>query len=156
QKYLSNQPFKFALLPSKTYIEKAWPRRDELIRLYVDFPVRDVMNLKFQWALFVFALFTLSIPARAQFGANSGTNSISVNGEAEVRVVPDEVILTLGVETFDKILKSAKSLNDERIKKTISVAIGYGVPGEYIQTDYIGIEPRYQHGDITQNLLGYV
>jgi uncharacterized protein YggE len=70
--------------------------------------------------------------------------------------VPDEVILTLGVETFDKVLKSAKSLNDERIRKTISVAIVHGVPGEYIQTDYIGIEPRYQNGDLSLNLLGYV
>lgn len=114
------------------------------------------MNLKFQWMFLVFALFTLSIPARAQFIANSGTNSISVNGEAEIRVVPDEVMLTLGVETFDKILKPAKSLNDERVKKTISVAKGYGVPAEHIQTDYIGIEPRYRHSDVTLDLLGYV
>ena len=113
------------------------------------------MNLKFQRVFFVFALFILSIPAQAQFIANSGTNSISVSGEAEVRVVPDEVMLTLGVETFDKILKSAKSLNDERIKKTISVAIGYGVPGEYIQTDYIGIEPRYENYNHPVQLLGY-
>ena len=27
---------------------------------------------------------------------------ITVTGEAEIRVVPDEVILTLGVETWDK------------------------------------------------------
>jgi uncharacterized protein YggE len=68
---------------------------------------------------FIFALVALSIPAHAQFSATAGTNSISVNGEAEVRVVPDEVILTLGVETFDKILKTSKNLNDEKIKKTI-------------------------------------
>lgn len=114
------------------------------------------MNLKFRLTLFVFALFILSIPARAQFVASSGANSISVSGEAEVRVVPDEVILTLGVETFDRILKSAKNLNDERIKKTISVAIGHGVPAEYIQTDYIGMEPRYRNDNITLELLGYV
>jgi len=114
------------------------------------------MNLKFQWMFFVFALFTLSIPAPAQPSVNSGSNTISASGEAEIRVVPDEVILTLGVETFDKILKPAKSLNDERIKKTISVAISHGVPAEYIQTDYIGIEPRYRHSDVTLDLLGYV
>jgi len=39
---------------------------------------------------------------------SGGSNSISVNGEAEVRVVPDEVILTLGVETFDKVLKASR------------------------------------------------
>lgn len=114
------------------------------------------MNQKFQSMIFFFALVTLSIPVHAQFSPGSGTNSISVNGEAEVRVVPDEVILTLGVETFDKALRTAKSMNDERIKKTISVAQSRGVPGEYIQTDYIGIEPRYRHSDITEELLGYV
>jgi uncharacterized protein YggE len=114
------------------------------------------MNQKFQWMFFFFALFLLSIPARAQFGVGQGTNSISVNGEAEIRVVPDEVILTLGVETFDKVLKTSKSLNDERVKKTISMAQSRGTPSEYIQTDYIGIEPRYRHSDITEELLGYV
>ena len=64
------------------------------------------MNRKFQWMLFVFALYILSIPAKAQFISNSGTNTISVSGEAEVRVAPDEVILTLGVETFNKALSS--------------------------------------------------
>jgi uncharacterized protein len=114
------------------------------------------MNRKFQLMFSVFALFALSIPVQAQ-GANiSRPNSISVNGEAEVRVAPDEVILTLGVETFDKALKIAKSLNDERIKKTISIIKDYGVPAEYIQTDYINIQPRYQNYDIALQLLGYV
>jgi uncharacterized protein len=113
------------------------------------------MNPKLQWMFCVFALFILSISARAQY-ARSGTNSISVNGEAEIRVVPDEVILTLGVETFDKVLKQAKFLNDERIKKTISVVKGYGVPAEYIQTDYINIRPRYHNYDIASELLGYI
>jgi uncharacterized protein len=113
------------------------------------------MNLKFQWMLVVFALFTLSISAQAQFGPRLEPNSISVNGEAEILVAPDEVILTLGVETFNKILKPAKSLNDELIKKTISVAKGYGIPGEHIQTDYISIEPRYDHGNPALTLYGY-
>lgn len=112
------------------------------------------MNPQCQSTLIAVALLTLASPAQAQFGA--GTNVISVNGEAEIRVVPDEVLLSLGVETFDKVLKAAKSLNDERIKKTIAVARGYAIPAEYIQTDYIGIEPRYHQSDITHELLGYV
>jgi uncharacterized protein len=113
------------------------------------------MNPKFHWMLCVIALFILSIPARAQFINRSGTNSISVNGEAEIRVVPDEVILTLGVETFDKVLKLAKNLNDERIKKTISAVKGYGVPAEYIQTDYISIAPQYDYHNSAPTLVGY-
>jgi uncharacterized protein len=97
----------------------------------------------------VIALSTFAIPAHAQ-------NSISVNGEAEVRVVPDEVILTLGVETFDKVLKVSKKLNDDRIAKTIAAAKSHGIAPEHIQTDYIGIEPRYQNYEVYNTLLGYV
>jgi uncharacterized protein len=114
------------------------------------------MAPKFQRLCFFIVLFTCSISARAQIIPSAGSNSISVNGEAEVRVVPDEVVLTLGVETFDKLLKPAKSLNDERIKKTIAVAKGYGIAAEHIQTDYISIEPRYQNYDVSKDLLGYV
>ena len=39
--------------------------------------------------------------------------TITVSGDAEVRVVPDEVILTLGVETWDKDLDAAKEENDD-------------------------------------------
>ena len=37
---------------------------------------------------------------------------VTVTGEAVVEVVPDEVVLTLGVESADKQLRLARSLND--------------------------------------------
>ncbi len=114
------------------------------------------MTPKFQLLCFFIVLFTCSVSAWAQITPAAGSNSISVNGEAEVRVVPDEVVLTLGVETFDKLLKPAKSLNDERIKRTIAAAKGHSIAAEHIQTDYISIEPRYEQGDVARGLLGYV
>ena len=103
----------------------------------------------------VVAAFVLASPARSTLSANASSNSISVSGEAEVLVVPDEVVLTLGVESFDKVLKTAKTANDEAIKRTIAVARGYGIPAEYIQTDYLGIEPRHRNSDVAFELLGY-
>ena len=70
---------------------------------------------------------------------------ITVIGEAEVRVAPDEVILTLGVETIDVELKKAKDENDQRVAKIIAVAKNLGVEEKHIQTDHISIEPRYEH-----------
>jgi uncharacterized protein len=102
------------------------------------------------------ALLTFAIPAHAQLYSGGASNSISVNGDAEVRVVPDEVMLTLGVETFDKVLKVSKKMNDERVTKTIAAAKSHGIAAEQIQTDYIGIEPRYQNYDVSSTLLGYV
>lgn len=80
---------------------------------------------------------------------------ITVTGEAEVRVVPDEVILTLGVETWDEYLKSAKSQNDERVKEVLRIAQAYGVEARHIQTDHISIEPRYEDNYEKKNLIGF-
>ena len=47
---------------------------------------------------------------------------VTVTGEAVVNVVPDEVVLTLGVESSDKQLRRAKSLNDDRVKQVLAAA----------------------------------
>lgn len=72
--------------------------------------------------------------------------TVTVTGNAEVRVVPDEVILTLGVETWDKDMEVAKSLNDEIVKRVRARAVEHGVAAEHIQTDYLSLEPRYRDG----------
>ena len=69
---------------------------------------------------------------------------VTVTGEGEVEVVPDEVVLTLGVETWDRDLTAAKDKNDRRVEGIIKVAKEHGIGEEHIQTDYISIEPRYK------------
>jgi len=70
--------------------------------------------LKLSCLLLVLAL-VLSCQAQAQ--ENEGPRLITVTGDAEVKVVPDEVIITLGVETDNKDLNVAKTENDDKIKK---------------------------------------
>jgi uncharacterized protein YggE len=112
------------------------------------------MNSRRLAAVGVIAVLALLSSAQMPLVAG-GSEVISVSGEAELRVVPDEVLLSLGVESFDKVLKTAKAQNDAAIKRAIDVARGQGVQPEHIQTDYIGIEPKYERGDITRALLGY-
>jgi hypothetical protein len=80
---------------------------------------------------------------------------ITVSGEAEVRVVPDEVVLTLGIETRDKDLTRAKDQNDDRVKAVLTLIQGYGVKPQHIQTDHISIEPRYEHNYNQETFIGY-
>jgi uncharacterized protein YggE len=81
---------------------------------------------------------------------------ITVTGDAEVRVVPDEVILTLGVETWDKNLDKAKKQNDEIIGRVLALAVDHGVAPEHVQTDYVSIEPRYRNGYYEErDFIGY-
>jgi hypothetical protein len=81
--------------------------------------------------------------------------AITVTGEAEVRVVPDEVILTLGVETSNADMETAKAQNDVVIRRLLSMANEEGIEPKYVQTDYIGIEPRYRDSYDRKDFLGY-
>lgn len=80
---------------------------------------------------------------------------ITVAGEADVRVVPDEVVLNLGVETDDLDLTVAKAQNDERMSRVIDAARVAGLPDNLIRTDYLGIEPRYDYDGRQRIFLGY-
>ena len=80
---------------------------------------------------------------------------ITVTGDAEVRVVPDEVILTLGVETWDEDLEVAKSQNDERVRRVLAMARDYEIEPKHIQTDHISIEPRYHDNYEKRDFIGF-
>jgi len=104
------------------------------------------------------AIFLLAIagaPAMAETEPPS-PRLITVTGDAEVKVVPDEVILTLGVETWDDHLADAKRRNDEIVTAVVKLAQDRGVPDKYIQTDYLSIEPRYRDSYEMRDFIGYV
>jgi uncharacterized protein YggE len=88
--------------------------------------------------------------------ASPAVRTVAVTGEAEVRVVPDEVILTLGVETWDKNLETAKRQNDAIVNQVLAVAANYAIEPQHVQTDYVNIEPRYRGGYYEQSdFIGY-
>lgn len=80
---------------------------------------------------------------------------ITVTGEAEVRVRPDEVILTFGVETSNMDLEAARAQNDQLTGAVVAAAQRTGVTVERIQTDYLNIEPRYRDEYSQREFLGY-
>jgi len=84
------------------------------------------------------------------------TPHITVKGEAEVRVIPDQVILALGVETRNNNLTRAKAENDQIVQKALSVAQDHGLEAEHIQTDYLSMNPEYDRFPNTSKFLGYL
>jgi uncharacterized protein YggE len=90
-----------------------------------------------------------SQPASAsEESVDEETRYITVSGDAEVRVVPDEVILNLGVETVDKNMYVAKNQNDRVVERVLKLAASYGVAPQHVQTDYIYIDQgNYCCGD---------
>ena len=80
---------------------------------------------------------------------------ITVTGDAEVRVVPDEVVFDLTVQTLIRDLRLAKTQTDERLKKTLELTRKYKIAPADVQTDYVKLEPRYRGNDETRTLVGY-
>lgn len=86
---------------------------------------------------FVFVLITLSAAAQ-------DTRLLSVSGEAMIRVVPDEVVIGLGVETFDPSLDNAKKQNDESTRRLLRAIAELGIEDKHVQADTLEVELKYQ------------
>jgi uncharacterized protein YggE len=79
-------------------------------------------------------------------------HTISVTGDAEVKVVPDRVTIMFGVETRDNNLEIASSKTDAAVKRVIAAARRLGVDENDIQTDLIQVSISYDekaHGIIS-------
>jgi uncharacterized protein YggE len=68
---------------------------------------------------------------------------VSVTGTAEIKVPPDEVQLTLGIDSHDKDLAVAKASNDQRTKKLMALAHTAGLEAKNIQTSALTMGPEY-------------
>ena len=80
---------------------------------------------------------------------------ISVNGEAVVKVQPDQIIITFGIETWDKDIMLAKQLNNDIMQKAMKVINEAGIPDKDVQTDYLSVEPRYDENYEKKDFIGY-
>jgi uncharacterized protein YggE len=87
---------------------------------------------------------------------------ITVSGEAAIMVVPDRVIITLVVESWNKDLVAAKKDNEERLATIVGAVARFGVIASDVQTDFVSIEPEnkdeWDSGNkhvIGKRVLGY-
>lgn len=109
------------------------------------------LPLKLIILLTIVMLFSNSVFAKEQIPPRL----ITVTGEAEIKVVPNEIILTFGVEKWNKELNIAKTENDQIVQKVFQVAKEYGIESKNIQTDYLDIQPRYEHQYERRKFIGY-
>jgi uncharacterized protein YggE len=97
--------------------------------------------------------------ARAQAEPASSTvppRTITTTGEAVVYVVPDEIVVNFGVETFDAQLSKAKSANDEASKKLLDAMRKIGVEDKHLQTSDLEVEIDYiDGGHASKGIEGY-
>jgi len=97
--------------------------------------------------LFLFLTLVSVSDCSAQFAPSA--NTISITGDADVKVVPDRVTVTLGVETRTKDLASATSQTDGAVRQVIAVAHRLGVDPGDVQTDFIRVDLSYNSNSPT-------
>jgi uncharacterized protein len=112
------------------------------------------MKWKLAQAAVIVAFCATLIPSLSAQDNCSHPRIISVTGNAEIKVAPDEASLTLGVDSHDKDLAIAKVDNDKRIKKLLNLAHAAGVDPKNIQTSALTMGPEYSDEKIPK-LLGY-
>ena len=97
--------------------------------------------------LLTVAVLMFSLPVLAQNPIEPPL--ITVSGQAEVRVPPDEVVFTLDVEFVDRDMLAAKNKTDDSVKQVLVIARKQGVKAEDVQTSQISVEPKYNTDDLT-------
>lgn len=81
---------------------------------------------------------------------NCDEATITVSGEAEMLVVPDEVVITAGIETRAQTVAAATEDNAAKISAILTFLKEAGIEDRNVRTEYISIEPiareqtRYQ------------
>lgn len=80
---------------------------------------------------------------------------VTVAGEAELNIAPDEVKFDVTLQHFSKELQTAKTQTDERLKGLIALAKKHGVAESDTQTDYVKVDPRFKGNDDSKAFLGY-
>lgn len=93
------------------------------------------------------ALLLLGLAGPAQADDNPPPRTIAVSGTGEVRVEPDEVLLSFGVQSYDKDVHSAKAANDKEVQQVLKFITDFGVKPDDTQTGELNIQPQYVHDD---------
>lgn len=106
----------------------------------------------------VLALFA-SFPSVQSAGAQPGpgVHTISVSGDAQINVVPDKILITLGVENVDPSLDAAKAANDASCARILATTQRFNINAKDVQTDYISVMPQHtQSSDGVTRIVGYM
>jgi uncharacterized protein len=104
-------------------------------------------------------LFAIALSATTAFAQKEVDRPlITVTGQAEIMVVPDEVAFSLRVVTMEKELPAAQAKNDQTVKALLALARQYQIPPTKVQTGYINVTQRFTDEDATKKppvFLGY-
>jgi uncharacterized protein YggE len=113
------------------------------------------MNKIFFTVLLAAAFACNAAEAQTASLANAVNRTLSVNGEATVRVVPDQVQISMTAENRASDLMAAKEQNDQAVKALVEYATKtLGIEARHVQTDFITVEPKYRNCNDSDEIAG--
>ena len=70
---------------------------------------------------------------------------VNVSGEGKIKVIPDQCVITLGVQNIGKDAATAKKANDEIIDKVIKYIKKFNIPATDYQTTNVSLYKNYDY-----------
>ncbi len=96
-------------------------------------------------ALLVMASLALTVPASAEQQYVVQPRIITVTGQSERKVVPDEAHVTVNLNAMDMKLATAKAQHDEKLKKLMAITQRSVIQQKKIRTQSTSIQPVYSY-----------
>lgn len=102
------------------------------------------------------ALCIANANAQTEPVAPAAHGHIRVHGEGVVVTRPDEIVISLGVETVYDQIESTKRQNAAIVVAAISGIKRNGIEDDAIRIDQLNIEPRYRDPAQRQGIVSYI
>jgi uncharacterized protein YggE len=90
------------------------------------------------------AFLLLPFAAQAQIYSNQA-NIVAVSGDAEIKVIPNQVVLSLGVESRDQSLAVARAQNDRAVRSVLDAIKQFPIDPTDVQTDFMQVNIAYDN-----------
>lgn len=104
--------------------------------------MRTPVNRCFSWLLPAVVAASITGPGGL---VQAEPRLITVTGDADVRVPPDEVSITFGVETGDRDIATAARLNAEQVQRVVTTARAFKIDAKDIGTDQVTLEKQTEY-----------
>ncbi len=109
--------------------------------------VKQTIKQSYMKTILILAITAMTTLANAQ----QIQPSVSVTGEGKVIAVPDEVTISLGVQTQGKVAETVKSENDTSVDKVLAFLMKMNIPQNQVQTEYVSLNKNYDYNTKTYN-----
>jgi hypothetical protein len=107
-----------------------------------------------KWIVLMGLVVSIVVPALAD--DQKDVRTISVAGEAEIKVTPDRVVIIVGIEKIDSVMAKAKKFSDTATKNAIDGAHKNGISDSDISSEFFNVQPNHRYQDERDIFYGYL